>query len=102
MKLFVQVLTANELENQTKGSEGRKLCPPPPSPCPQDQPLALGSWLPAQCSAWRVAAEGAHPYQRAALLPGCKGPRLRALTLLVMEPKVTPCIQQFAEDPLVA
>lgn len=41
-------------------------------------------------------------HRSAALLPSCQGPGLRVSTLLIMESKVTPSIQQFAEDPLIA
>lgn len=60
-----------------------------------DRPLALRSVT-------SMSAEQALPYHGAALLPCCQSPGLRVSTLLVVESKITPCIQQFAEDPLVA
>ena len=70
--------------------------------CPQDQPLPLGAWLPALCSVLGVPAGQAHTYCGAAFLPCCQSPGLRVPTLLIVESKITPCIQQFAEDPLIA
>jgi hypothetical protein len=44
----------------------------------------------------------AHFYLSATILPCCQGPGLWIPTLLIMESQVTPCSQQFTEDPLVA
>lgn len=44
----------------------------------------------------------AHVYLGATILPCCQSPGLWVPTFLIMESKVTPCIQQFTEDPLVA